>query len=68
MENNISKLAIEIATELRKWGYAPHHNDVPEMANIIQEVMDFNRQKQIDFWKERGWLMGTQPFDPLVKT
>lgn len=43
-------------------------NDVSEMANIIQEVMDFNRQKQIDFWKERGWLMGTQPFDPLVKT
>lgn len=40
MENNISRLAIEIATELRKWGYAPCHNDVPEMAKIIQETID----------------------------
>ena len=38
-----------------------------DLSEVIQRTMDMYRQKQVEYWKEKGWLMGTQPFDPLVK-
>lgn len=71
MENNISRLAMEIADDLLDDFHMKgitFGEGVTYLAKIIQRTMDFNRQKQIEFWKEKGWLMSTQPFDPLVKT
>lgn len=71
MENNISRLAMEIADDLLDDFHTKgitFGEGATYLAKIIQRTIDFNRQKQIEFWKEKGWLMGTQPFDPLVKT
>ena len=33
------------------------------LAEIIQKTMDVHRQKRIDSWKEKGWLMITKSID-----
>lgn len=70
MENNISRLAMEIADDLLDEFYTKGITfglNASDLSEVIQRTMDMYRQKQVEYWKEKGWLMGTQPFDPLVK-